>query len=301
MRPGFTLRFIVTHGFGSLLYYAMREKGIHIQEGYPCFLTTAHSDADLEAVEAVFRETVEEMQRSNALPKHEYATGDCQLRRRRLAMHPAALTEIPAQVPITEAQREIYFAAALGDETNCAFNESVTLRLRGDVEEKELQRALESVFARHDAMRSRISEDGESITDCAGLLRVYGEHVDLLRIRNVESRGAALQEAIKREGKTPFSLTEGPLARATILQMSADEVVLLFTAHHIVLDGWSVNQLFEEISKLYSAKENATAKLLPLLPFSSYAIQEQTRPSVGRVRGQRGILGQSIYRPRAGA
>jgi amino acid adenylation domain-containing protein len=266
---------------GSLLYYAMREKGIHIQEGYPCFLTTAHTDEDLEAVEAAFRETVEEMQRGNALPSHDSHQVNVAVASAS-ALHPAALKETPAQVPITEAQREIYFAAALGDEANCAFNESVTLRLRGNVQEKELQRALESVFARHDALRSTISEDGESIIIDPAFSGVI-EHVDLTSsgIATSESQEAALQEAIKREGKTPFSLTEGPLARATIFRISADEVVLLFTAHHIVLDGWSVNQLFEEISKLYSAKDNATAKLLPLLPFSSYAVQEQTRQHSG--------------------
>jgi amino acid adenylation domain-containing protein len=264
---------------GSLLYYAMREKGVHIQEGYPCFLTTAHSNADLDAVEVAFRETVEEMQRSNALPKHDShqviaATATAP------SMHPAALAEIPAQVPITEAQREIYFAAALSDDANCAFNESVTLHLCGDVQEKELQRALESVLARHDALRSRIAEDGESMT-VAPVFTGAIAYLDLSTSPDAESREATLQEAVRREGKTPFSLTEGPLARATIVRMSANQVVLLFTAHHIVLDGWSVNQLFEEVSKLYSAKDTATAKLLPLLPFSSYAIQEQTRQRSG--------------------
>jgi len=265
---------------GSLLYYAMREKGVHIQEGYPCFLTTAHSDADLERVEAVFRETVEEMQRSNALPshgEHPVASPAASVS----VMHPAALNDIPSQIPITEAQREIYFAAALGDEVNCAFNESVTLHLRGKVDEKELQRAIESAFARHDALRSRISEDGESIL----IAPVFGgeiEHVDLTASSpTAESREQALEEAVRREGKTPFSLTEGPLARATIFKMSDDEMVLLFTGHHIVLDGWSVNQLFEEISKFYGAKGSASDKLLPLLPFSSYAIQEQTRQKAG--------------------
>jgi len=265
---------------GSLLYYAMREKGVHIQEGYPCFLTTAHSDADLERVEAVFRETVEEMQRSNALPshgEHPVASPAASVS----VMHPAALNDIPSQIPITEAQREIYFAAALGDEVNCAFNESVTLHLRGKADEKELQRAIESAFARHDALRSRISEDGESIL----IAPVFGgeiEHVDLTASSpTAESREQVLEEAVRREGKTPFSLTEGPLARATIFKMSDDEMVLLFTGHHIVLDGWSVNQLFEEISKFYGAKGSASDKLLPLLPFSSYAIQEQTRQKAG--------------------
>ena len=262
----------------SLLYYAMREKGIHIQEGYPCFLTTAHSQTDLETVEAVFRETVEEMQQSKALPSHSsQAAGTAST-----TMHSAALPEAPAQVPITEPQREIYFAAAMGDEANCAFNESVTLRLRGDVQEKRLIEALESSFARHDALRSSISEDGESLRIAPKFVGII-EYVDLTaspETSSAESRENALREAVEREGHTPFSLTEGPLVRATIFRMAADEVVLLFTGHHIVMDGWSVNQLFEEVSKFYSHKNDST-QLLPLLPFSSYAVQEQTRSKAG--------------------
>jgi amino acid adenylation domain-containing protein len=265
----------------SLLYYAMREKGIHIQEGYPCFLTTAHSETDLETVEAVFRETVEEMQQSNALPRG----GSVQIGAPAVlatAMHSAALTATLSQVSITEAQREIYFAAALGDEANCAFNESVTLRLRGNVQEKQLVQALEAAFARHDALRSSISEDGESLM-IASIFKGAIDCVDLTSSQDTatpESREKALQAAIEREGKTPFSLTHGPLVRAVIFKVAADEVVLLFTGHHVVMDGWSVNQLFEEVSKFYSDK-NATAKLLPLLPFSSYAAQEQTRHKAG--------------------
>jgi amino acid adenylation domain-containing protein len=268
---------------GSLLYYAMREKGIHIQEGYPCFFTTAHTQPDYDAVEAAFRETIEEMQKSNALPSHGSHEAASAASEPATAMHSAALADAPSKVSITEPQREIYFAAALGDEANCAFNESVTLRLRGNVNEKELKRALEMAFARHDALRSSISEDGESLI-IAPNFRGEVEYMDLSSSADTPteaSREEALQVAIKLEGVTPFSLNEGPLARATLFRMSPDEVVLLFTGHHIVLDGWSVNQLFEDVSKFYSAKEGAPAKLLPLLPFSSYAIQEHTRQQNG--------------------
>ena len=53
--------------YGSLLYYHLREKGIHIQEGFPCFLTTAHSEADVEAVIRAFRESVAEMREAGFL------------------------------------------------------------------------------------------------------------------------------------------------------------------------------------------------------------------------------------------
>ena len=140
---------------GTLLYYAMRAKGIHIQEGYPCFLTTAHTAADIETIERVFRETVIEMQEATALPRLTDAERRCS------CLHPAALATTPAQVPLTEPQREIFLAAALNDEANCAFNESLTLHLRGPIRKDDFASALTRIFVRHDALRSTVTEDGE--------------------------------------------------------------------------------------------------------------------------------------------
>jgi len=43
---------------GSLRYYHLRAKGIYILEGFPCFLTTAHSDADIAAIIRAFDESI---------------------------------------------------------------------------------------------------------------------------------------------------------------------------------------------------------------------------------------------------
>ena len=45
-----------------MLHYHLRNRGIHIQEGFPCFLTTAHTDADLEFVREAFRSSLRQMQ-----------------------------------------------------------------------------------------------------------------------------------------------------------------------------------------------------------------------------------------------
>ena len=70
----FYLSFPPEQCFGSLLYYHLREKGIHIQESYPCFLSTAHTDEDLERVAAAFRESILEMEAGGVLP----GPGECQ-------------------------------------------------------------------------------------------------------------------------------------------------------------------------------------------------------------------------------
>jgi len=65
--PYFTSFFYLTYPqeqtHGGLLFYLLREKGVHIWEGRPCFLTTAHSDEDIEFIIKAFKESIQELQR----------------------------------------------------------------------------------------------------------------------------------------------------------------------------------------------------------------------------------------------
>lgn len=64
--------FTTDQPFGDLLYMYLREAGIHIWDGRPCFLSIAHSDADAEAIIEAFRYAVAEMQKGG------FFTGDYQ-------------------------------------------------------------------------------------------------------------------------------------------------------------------------------------------------------------------------------
>jgi glutamate-1-semialdehyde aminotransferase len=50
-------------GFGDLLYFFLREAGVHIWDGRPCFLTMAHDDEACEGIIEGFRYAVAEMQK----------------------------------------------------------------------------------------------------------------------------------------------------------------------------------------------------------------------------------------------
>ena len=62
------------------------------------------------------------------------------------------------------------------------------------------------------------------------------------------SRSGATDE--RRVGE-PFELREGPLLRAKVLRLGADEHVLLLTMHHIISDGWSMGVLIRRVVRLY--------------------------------------------------
>ena len=54
--------------YAGLLFYLLREKGVHIWEYRPCFFTLAHSDSDIELVTQAFKDAVAELQAAGFLP-----------------------------------------------------------------------------------------------------------------------------------------------------------------------------------------------------------------------------------------
>jgi amino acid adenylation domain-containing protein len=58
------------HPLQDLLFAMMRSRGIHILDNFPCFMTTAHSEADLDAIAQAFRESIAELQESEFLPRN---------------------------------------------------------------------------------------------------------------------------------------------------------------------------------------------------------------------------------------
>lgn len=54
--------------YGSLLYFALRERGVHLWEGRPCFLSTAHTEEDVRFMVRAFKESTRELQLGGFLP-----------------------------------------------------------------------------------------------------------------------------------------------------------------------------------------------------------------------------------------
>ena len=62
-------RFLEEHPLQDLLFAMMRSRGIHILDNFPCFLTTAHSEADFQRIINAFKESIVELQESEFLPR----------------------------------------------------------------------------------------------------------------------------------------------------------------------------------------------------------------------------------------
>jgi len=238
--------------FASLLYYHLREKGVHIQEGFPCFLTTAHTEQDLEAVVNAFRDSIADMQAGGFLSAP--------------VPHPG----VEREAPLTEAQIEIRLSAQLGDEESCSYNEGFTVHLRGTLNEDALHKSLQSIVDRHEALRSVLTESGDA-------LRIL-PHIDLpLPVIDLSMHPGRVEQLKQDDAVTAFDLLHGPLVRTKLVRLSAEEHILFVTAHHMICDGWSTNVILDELGKLYSANCRGGLCNLPApMQFSDYA-HEQSR------------------------
>jgi amino acid adenylation domain-containing protein len=287
------LGFPADYRFAGLFYYVMREKGIYIQEGFPLFLTTAHSDEDIDKVVTAFKESLVEMQAAGFLPAIPVTEGvhvrngtqpplcvygvdphplarEQSLRKAKSSPADSVVAPTTRRAPLTESQLEIWLSASLSDEASCAYNESFRLKLQGVLNLLALQEAVDRLIQRHEALRTTFSPDGD-FQEFAPKLKIAVPIEDLSDL-DESQRSAHLTELIAADARSPFNLTVGPLVRVKVVRIGLEQHHVLFTSHHIVCDGWSTNVILDELSKLYNALSSANECEFPTpMGFGAYA------------------------------
>ncbi|MGB3269501.1 MAG: amino acid adenylation domain-containing protein, partial [Rhodanobacter sp.] len=188
-------------------------------------------------------------------------------------------------VPSTEPQREIWLADQLGAEASLAYNESVSLHLRGALDQAALHAALQSLVDRHDALRASFGPDGEALC-VREQMRLELPLLDLSAADPVR-REQALAERRAAAVETPFALGRDHLLRGELLRLAHDEHVLILTAHHIVCDGWSWWVLVRELGTLYAQRLGQVAEALPAAEaFADYALAQARQPDAASAQDE---------------
>ncbi len=241
----------------TLFWFHLKARGVYLLEGFPCYLTAAHTDADVDFLIQAFTESVEAMKAGGIFPDI-----------------PAGLVQPGYEVvPTTEAQREIWTALQMTG-TSRAYNESVMVTLTGHLHLDALQKATQVAVGRHEALRSTFSEDGRWLC-VEPEFRIEMAVTDISAEKNCEAR---LADIGTNEVETPFDLGQGPLVRAQVVKTAALEHRLILTAHHIICDGWSVDILVREVGQLYTLiAEGKPGVLPPADSFMDYARWEAQR------------------------
>jgi amino acid adenylation domain-containing protein len=183
---------------------------------------------------------------------------------------PFAEGELLLTAPATASQQEIWASVQMGTAANCAYNESQSLRLMGELDLAALKLALQELVNRHEALRTTFSTDGTA------LCIVANREIETLNIDlsgwELPARSDELARILAQEVKQPFDLEHGPLFRSQVVKLAAREHLLILTAHHIICDGWSWGVLMPDLGKLYSAlAQGLSPEIEAADKFSEYA------------------------------
>ncbi|HEX7186484.1 MAG TPA: amino acid adenylation domain-containing protein [Thermoanaerobaculia bacterium] len=180
-------------------------------------------------------------------------------------------------LPLSFAQERLWFLDQLEPESPL-YNVPAAVSLRGDLRPEVLAAALGELVRRHEALRTTFELVGGSprqrISPAAS---VPLPQVDLSALpEGVRRREAARLAA--EEVRRPFDLMRGPLLRASLLRLGADEHAAVVTMHHIVSDGWSAGVLVRETAALYEALAGGWPSPLPELPvqYADFAVWQRS-------------------------
>ena len=181
--------------------------------------------------------------------------------------------EIDKIVNTNEPQREIWLSCAIGgDESNLAYNESVSVDLKGEMYPGFFMEAIHEVIARHESLRATVSANGES-------LMIYKHLPFEIKTEDLSAefdQQSTLDEFIAAEMQNVFDLQEGPLFRAYLHKLSDTHYYFTMVKHHVIGDGWSTGIILEDLSKIYNAKVKGNPIRLEKAPQISQYEAEMT-------------------------
>ncbi|MGK9339617.1 amino acid adenylation domain-containing protein [Sinorhizobium meliloti] len=149
---------------------------------------------------------------------------------------------------LTHSQKRFWLLHQLAGDKG-AGSLGFTLRLRGSLDVTALESAICQVVETHTSLRTEFF-----LQDEMPYQRISPNNHPPLSLRDLSSHADAeveLKAHIAEAMKRPFDLAAGPLFRTILFRLSDNTHVLLFNAHHIILDGVSVTVLFKDLARFY--------------------------------------------------
>ena len=219
-------------GAPDLFYYHLLEQGVYVWEGRTCFLSTSHTDADLDRIVDAVTASVTALTADGHLP----------------AIARPAPQPSDDPLPLTPGQHGLWLTCQMSDDVSAAYNQSLRLTFETRPCAAALGRALDKLIDRHANLRARFQPDGQ------GLVVARNVRVPLARLE-----GEAAERALCWR---PFDFEQAPLLRAGLLDRDGRHCVTLVMPH-LITDGWAVAVMVDELAALYRAERTGAQAALP--------------------------------------
>ncbi len=178
---------------------------------------------------------------------------------------------VQESLPLTPLQDGMYFHA-LSEPQSDAYFEQWSFHLEGELHPEVVRDAWNDLFARHDALRAMFTSDGSGRPQQQVLRRRAVElTIKDLSATPASARAARLEQEKAADRRRGFALDGDPLVRVLLIRWAADQWELIWSHHHIVLDGWSAGLVQFEFLETYAARRaGRPAALEPAPAFGDF-------------------------------
>ncbi len=178
---------------------------------------------------------------------------------------------IKAIYPLTPMQEGMLFHS-LKDPDSGVYVEQLTARLRGPLNVDAFRRAWQLVVQRHSVLRTAFS--WKSLDR---MMQVELRQVDLpmtyedWRHLSSAEQDARFRARLQSDRVQGFNPAKAPLMRIHLIRMGEEEHRLIWSNHHILMDGWSLPVIMREVFMAYEAYNKGYQPMLPAArPFKTY-------------------------------
>jgi len=181
-----------------------------------------------------------------------------------------------AKFPASPSQEGLWYMNQLQPESS-AYNLPVGLRFTGHLDCHALERSLQAIVNRHDALRTRFDLQETELSQV--VTREFIVSLPLTDFSDVPE-GRRYQETWEmaiNETRLAFDLSRIPLFRLRLFRLQPNDHVLICVMHHIISDGWSLGVFVSELLTLYGAFSTGTESPLEPLPiqYGDYAMWQR--------------------------
>ncbi|MCD2124706.1 non-ribosomal peptide synthetase [Rhodococcus rhodochrous] len=162
--------------------------------------------------------------------------------------------------PLSPLQTGLLFHASMTiDDHVDVYTMQAVLDLEGAVDPDRLRDAGQALLDRYPNLRTAFvtDDEGQSLQLVLDEVELPWRTVDLTD-RADDAREAGLAEVLADEQARRFDMETAPLMRFLLVRSGADRYHLAVTSHHILLDGWSMPLLMQDLMALYVLRGDRT-------------------------------------------
>jgi thioesterase domain-containing protein/acyl carrier protein len=205
-------------------------------------------------------------------------------------------------LPLSFNQERLWLLDQLSAKS-AAYNIPFALRLQGKLNITALEQSFQTILRRHEILRTWFATKGVRVCVCEAsrldsaslkdlaypkgnrFIQIVTESsenwsltVEQLSFSLTQAeQEIAIAQLIQESAQKPFDLTTDYLLRASLIQLTPTEHLLLITVHHIVFDGWSEGLFWQELASFYAALVEENPPPLSALPiqYADFAVWQR--------------------------